>query len=216
MAASVADSNRASMTQLPSHLYAMVDTAGGHEPVALATILLDAGVKIMQLRLKDAGSRDFLAAARAIARLCHSHRAMLIVNDRADIAKLADAAGVHVGQQDLPLAAARQIVGEDRIVGVSTHTIDQACLAERDGADYIGFGAIYTGGLKNVRNAQGLERLRQVRAAIRLPIVAIGGITEATVPDVIAAGANAAAIITDIVRAADIAAKVRAILSTPR
>jgi len=138
------------------------------------------------------------------------------VNDRADIAKLADAAGVHVGQQDLPLAAARQIVGEDRIVGVSTHTIDQACLAERDGADYIGFGAIYTGGLKNVRNAQGLERLRQVRAAIRLPIVAIGGITEATVPDVIAAGANAAAIITDIVRAADIAAKVRAILCTPR
>ncbi|MBV8360826.1 MAG: thiamine phosphate synthase [Deltaproteobacteria bacterium] len=200
--------------QIPSHFYAMVDTAGGHEPVALAQILLEAGVKIMQLRLKDAGSRDFLVAARAISRLCHEHQAMLIVNDRADIAKLADAAGVHVGQEDLPLAAARQIIGAGKVVGVSTHTIEQARAAEQDGADYIGFGAIYTGGLKNVRNAQGLERLREVRAAVKLPIVAIGGIIQATVPDVLAAGADAAAIITDVVYAPDIRAKVRAILSS--
>jgi thiamine-phosphate pyrophosphorylase len=199
--------------QIPSHFYAMVDTAGGHDPVALAQILLDAGVKIMQLRLKDVGSRDFLAIARAISRLCHDRRAMLIVNDRADIAKLADAEGVHVGQEDLPLEAARQIVGAGKVVGVSTHTIEQARAAEQGGADYIGFGAIYTGGLKNVRSAQGLERLCEVRAAVRLPIVAIGGITQATVLEVIAAGADAAAIITDVVRAPDIAAKVRAILS---
>jgi len=199
--------------QIPSHFYAMVDTAGGHEPVALAQILLEAGVKIMQLRLKDASSRDFLTAARAIAGLCRDCRAMLIVNDRADIAKLADAAGVHVGQEDLPLKAARQIVGAGKLVGVSTHTIEQASTAEQDGADYIGFGAIYTGGLKNVRTAQGLERLREVRAAVKLPIVAIGGITQAAVPDVLAAGADAAAIITDVIRAPDIGAKVRAILS---
>jgi thiamine-phosphate diphosphorylase len=199
--------------QLPSHFYAIVDTAGGHEPVALAQILLDAGVKVMQLRLKEAGSRDFLAAARAIARLCSDHQAMLIVNDRADIAKLADAAGVHVGQEDLPLEAARQIVGPGKIVGVSTHTVEQAHAAEHDGADYIGFGAIYTGGLKHVRHAQGLERLREVRAAVTLPIVAIGGITEATVPDVLAAGANAAAIITDVVHAPNITAKLGAILA---
>jgi thiamine-phosphate pyrophosphorylase len=200
--------------QIPSHFYAIVDTAGGHEPVALAQILLDAGVKIMQLRLKDTSSRDFLIAARAISGLCHDRQAMLIVNDRADIAKLVDAAGVHVGQEDLPLEAARQVVGAGKVVGVSTHTIEQARAAEHDGADYIGFGAIYSGGLKNVRNAQGLERLRQVRAAVGLPIVAIGGITQASVPDVLAAGANAAAIITDVVHAADIRAKVRAILST--
>jgi len=200
--------------QLPSHFYAIVDTAAGHEPLALAQILINAGVRIMQLRLKDAGSRDFLASARAIAAVCRDHRAMLIVNDRADIAKLVDAAGVHVGQEDLPLAAARQIVGPGKIVGVSTHTTEQARAAEREGADYIGFGAIYTGGLKNVRNAQGLERLREVRAAIKLPIVAIGGITEATVPDVLGAGAEAAAIISDVVHAPDITAKVRAILST--
>jgi thiamine-phosphate pyrophosphorylase len=199
--------------QLPSHFYAIVDSAGGHEPVALARLLLEAGSRLMQLRLKEASSRDFLAAARAIAGLCHDHHAMLIVNDRADIARLADASGVHVGQEDLPLEAARQIVGPGKIVGVSTHTVDQARAAERDGADYIGFGAIYTGGLKNIRNAQGLERLREVRAAVSLPIVAIGGITEAAVPDVIGAGANAAAIISDVVYAADIRAKVRAILS---
>jgi thiamine-phosphate pyrophosphorylase len=138
---------------------------------------------------------------------------MLIINDRADIAKLADAAGVHVGQSDLPLAAARQILGPGKMVGVSTHTIEQAHTAEQEGADYIGFGAIYTGGLKNVRNAQGLEALREVRAAVKLPIVAIGGITEAAVADVLAAGADAAAIITDVVRAPDIQAKVRGILS---
>ena len=199
--------------RLPSHFYAIVDTAGGHEPVALAQILLHAGVKLMQLRLKDAGSRDFLAAARAIAGLCRNHRAMLIVNDRADIAKLADAAGVHVGQEDLPLEAARQIVGAGKVVGVSTHTVEQALAAEQYGADYIGYGAIYSGGLKNVRNAQGLQRLREVRAAVRLPIVAIGGITQVTVPDVLAAGADAAAIITDVVLAPDIKAKANAILS---
>src|SRR5438552_7203283 len=197
----------------PSHFYAMVDPAAGHEPVALARILLEAGSRVLQLRLKEAGSREFLAAARAINALCRERGAMMIVNDRADIAKLSDAAGVHVGQTDLPLAAARAIVGPEKIVGVSTHTLEQARAAAAEGADYIGFGAIYSGGLKNVKNAQGLERLRSVRAAVPLPIVAIGGITEATIADVLAAGADAVAIITDVVRSPDIRAKVRAILA---
>jgi thiamine-phosphate pyrophosphorylase len=199
--------------KLPSTFYAMVDTAGGHEPVALARILLQAGARILQLRLKQTSSRDFLAAAREIVALCRTCGALLIVNDRVDIAKLADADGVHVGQDDLPLADARAIMGPDRIVGVSTHDVAQAQAAEAGGADYIGFGAIYSGGLKNIRDAQGLDRLREVRAAVSLPIVAIGGITEATMPDVIAAGADAAAIITDVLRAPDIAAKVRRLLA---
>jgi thiamine-phosphate pyrophosphorylase len=199
--------------KLPSTFYAMVDTAGGHEPVALARILLQAGARILQLRLKERSSRDFLAAAREIVALCRPSGALLIVNDRVDIAKLANADGVHVGQDDLPLADARAIMGPDRIIGVSTHDVAQAQAAEAGGADYIGFGAIYSGGLKNVRDAQGLDRLRAVRAAVSLPIVAIGGITEATMPDVIAAGADAAAIITDVLRAPDIAAKVRRLLA---
>jgi thiamine-phosphate pyrophosphorylase len=199
--------------KLPSRFYAMVDTAGGQEPIALARILLEGGARILQLRLKETSSRDFLAAARAIVALCHSSGALLIVNDRADIAKLAGADGVHVGQDDLPLADARAIVGAVAIVGVSTHDVAQARAAEAGGADYIGFGAIYSGGLKNVRDAQGLDRLRAVRAAVGLPIVAIGGITEATMPTVLAAGADAAAIITDVLRAPDMPAKVRALLA---
>jgi thiamine-phosphate pyrophosphorylase len=191
----------------------MVDTAAGHEPVALARKLLDSGARILQLRLKDYPSRDLLTIATAIAVLCRERGALFIVNDRADIARLAGADGVHVGQDDLPLAAVRMIVGDNMIVGVSTHSVEQARAAESGGADYIGFGAIYSGGLKNVANAQGLERLRTVRAAVKLPIVAIGGITEATVPAVLEAGADAVAVITDIVRAPDLAAKVRALLA---
>ena len=104
-------------------------------------------------------------------------------------------------------------MGATAIVGVSTHSVEQARAAAASGADYIGFGAIYSGGLKNVANAQGLGRLRAVREAVSLPIVAIGGITEATMPEVLAAGADATAIITDVVRAADIPAKVRALLA---
>lgn len=199
--------------KFPSIYYAMVDPAGGHDPTALARILLEAGARIMQLRLKDTPSRDFLSAARAIVGLCRARGALMIVNDRADIARLAEADGVHVGQDDLPVAAARAIVGAGRIVGVSTHSVEQARTAEAQGADYLGFGAIYSGGLKNVANAQGLERLRAVRSAVRIPIVAIGGITEATAPAVLAAGANAVAIISDVVRAADPGAKVRALIA---
>ena len=204
------------MTRLPSHFYAMIDPAGGHEPVSLAETILAAGARIMQLRLKDAPGRDFLAAARAIAGLCRSRGAILIVNDRVDIAMLADAHGVHLGQQDLPLEAARRIAGPDKIIGISTHTVEQARAAENGGADYIGFGPMYSGGLKNIAAGMGLDNLRAIRAAVRIPIVAIGGITEARVPETLAAGADAAAIITDVVTAPDIGAKVRSILALAR
>jgi len=194
----------------------MIDPAGGHEPVALARLLLDAGATVLQLRLKESGARDFLSVARAIVALARQRGACLIVNDRVDIAILAGADGVHLGQQDLPLEAARRLIGPDRIIGISTHTVEQARAAEAGGADYIGFGAIYSGGLKNVQNAKGLERLREVRAALRIPIVAIGGITEATVPVVLEAGADAAAIITDVVRAPNLATKVKSILTIVR
>ena len=204
------------MMRLPSHFYAMVDPAGGHEPVALAETFLDAGARIMQLRLKDAPGRDFLAAARAIAGLCRSRGAILIVNDRVDIAILAGAHGVHLGQEDLPLEAARQIAGRDMLVGISTHTVEQARAAENRGADYIGFGPMYPGGLKNIAAGMGLDNLRAIRAAVKIPIVAIGGITEARVAETLAAGADAVAIITDVVNAPDIGAKVRSILALAR
>src|ERR1700758_5289954 len=123
--------------KLPSHFYAMVDPAFGHEPVALAETMLDAGARIIQLRLKDVPARDLLAAARAIARLARARGATFIVNDRVDIAMLANAHGVHLGQDDLPLDAARRIAGTGAIIGISTHTVEQARAAEEGGADYI-------------------------------------------------------------------------------
>jgi len=202
--------------KLPSHFYAMVDPAGGHEPAALARILLEAGARVMQLRLKHAPGRELLAAARAIAAMCRERGAMLLVDDRADIAMLAGAAGVHLGQDDLPLEAARRLLGGDTVIGISTHSVEQAITAERGGADYVGFGPLYPGGLRNNAAGKGLAMLREVRAAVSVPIVAIGGITEATMSEALAAGADACEIITDVVRAPDVAAKVRAILALHR
>jgi thiamine-phosphate pyrophosphorylase len=198
--------------KLPSRFYGIVDPAAGHEPVELARVLLQAGVRILQLRLKEASGRDFLAAADRIGRMCRERGTLFIVNDRADIAMLADADGVHLGQRDIPLDAGRRVVGSNKVIGISTASVDMARAAEAGGADYIGFGPMYQGGLKNIKVAQGLEKLRAVRAAVKIPIVAIGGITEATIPEVLAAGSDAAAIITDVIMAPDIAAKVRTLI----
>jgi thiamine-phosphate pyrophosphorylase len=198
---------------LPSQFYAIVDPAGGHEPVDLARMLLDAGARILQLRLKEWPARDVLSAATAIARMSRERGAIFIVNDRPDLAILSGADGVHLGQRDLPLEAGRRIMGPGKIIGVSTASVEMARAAEAGGADYIGFGPMYPGGLKNIQRGQGLDNLRAVRAAVKIPIVAIGGITETNMPEVLAAGADAAAIITDVVKAPDLTAKVRALLS---
>ncbi len=201
------------MKPFPSRFYAMIGPAAGHAPVELAQILLAAGAQVLQLRLKHAGGRDFLDAAKTIASMCRKHQAIFIVNDRVDIAMIAGADGVHLGQDDLPIAAARSVRDRRMIIGISTHSREQAIEAERAGADYIGFGPMYPGGAKQTRVGQGLDNLKAIRAAVKIPIVAIGGITEGTIAEVLGAGANAAAIITDVVRAQDIPSKVRAILS---
>jgi thiamine-phosphate pyrophosphorylase len=198
---------------LPSHFYAIIDPSGGHEPVELARTMLSAGAKILQLRLKSAPTGRFVEAAREIAAMCRGAGALFIVNDRVDIAMLCDADGVHLGQEDLPLEAARHLIGAQKIIGISTHSIDQARAAEAGGADYIGFGPIFPGGLKQNREGKGIEALRAVRSAVGIPIVAIGGITADRVPEVLAAGADAAAIITDVVRARDVGARAREILA---
>jgi thiamine-phosphate pyrophosphorylase len=191
----------------------MVDPLADHEPVELARMMLEAGARVMQLRLKDACGRDFLKAAREIAALCQRSGAMLLVNDRIDIAMLAGAAGIHLGQTDIPLRAARKLMGQDRIIGISTASVEQARAAQAGGADYIGFGPMYPGGAKQIVTGQGLAILREVRAAVGIPIVAIGGITEPTVPDLLAAGADAVAIISDVVYAPDIPTKIKRLLA---
>jgi thiamine-phosphate pyrophosphorylase len=204
------------MFTFPNHLSPIVDTLGDLKlsHVALARAMLDAGVRFLQLRVKDQPTGRFVEIARAVKAVTDGYHAQLIINDRADIAKLIDAAGVHLGQDDLPARAAREILGPNKLIGFSTHNVAQAEAAAREGiADYIGFGPIYpTTSKERADPVQGLDGLRLVRSRVKLPIVAIGGITTRTMLDVLAAGADAVAMIGEIVRAEDVSAKVRALL----
>jgi len=196
-------------------LYAILDPAEiqGRAPGWALEQLLAGGVQMLQLRVKALAPRDFCALARRARAETRRAGCRLIVNDRIDIALACDADGVHLGQEDLPLAAGRKLLGS-KIVGISTHDLEQAKEAERNGADYIGFGPLFGSATKATGyTARGLEMLKQIRSAVKIPIVAIGGINEANVQQVWQAGADSAAIISDILRAQDIAAQTRAIVA---
>lgn len=190
------------MPALP-RLYAIVDPLDtGRSPVALAQALLEGGARLLQLRMKGATAREILAAAEAIRPLARAAGALLLVNDRPDVASAADTDGVHLGQEDVPVSVARAVLGPGKLVGVSTHDLDEARAAEAAGADYIGVGPVYATTSKVRPLApRGLHLVRAVRAAVRCPIVAIGGITPDTAPAVLAAGADAVAMIAALVRA---------------
>src|SRR3990167_5321858 len=191
---------------LPSPLYAIFDPsqARGRPPSAILRQLLDGGVRIIQMRAKEMAAKDCLNLAREARELCHAAGGLFIVNDRVDIALAARAGGVHLGQEDLPLYIARKLVGKERIIGISTHDLAQAREAEQGGADYIGFGPIFGTATKETGySARGLTMLKEIRQAVSLPIVAIGGITEANVAQVWQAGADSAAIISDLMGGGD-------------
>jgi thiamine-phosphate pyrophosphorylase len=194
-------------------LYGMVDLPATAEPAtatALAAALADGGARILQLRMKGADAADQLALARVLAPWCRARAVTFIVNDRVDVALAAAADGVHLGQDDLPLAAARAIVPAGFVIGVSTHDESQAAAAAA--ADYIGFGPCFTTSTKlNPDPVVGLERLTRVCAASPIPVVAIGGITLDTVPAVARAGAAAAAIIRAVNSAPNIVAAARTV-----
>jgi thiamine-phosphate diphosphorylase len=196
-------------------LYAILDPEQTQGRGAESTLseLLDAGVRILQLRVKSLPTSEFFRLARHARAATRAHGCQLIINDRIDVALACDADGVHLGQDDLPLAAGRKLTGT-KMVGISTHDVEQAQEAERNGADYIGFGPMFGTTTKDTGYAaRGLDMLRQIRGVVKLPIVAIGGITEQNVQQVWQAGADSAAIISDILKAQDIAGKIRGILS---
>jgi thiamine-phosphate pyrophosphorylase len=195
-------------------LYAILDPeqTKGRDGLFVLRQLLAGGAGIVQLRAKIMAPRDFLALAREARALTRALGCKLIVNDRVDIALACDADGVHLGQEDLPLGAARKLIA-GKIIGISTHSVDQATDAESGGADYIGFGPMFGTTTKETGYAaRGVEMLRQIREAVKIPIVAIGGIKEQNLAQVWQNGAHSAAIISDILGAEDIAAKVRGIL----
>ena len=196
-------------------LYAMLDPeqTRGRAAETVLRELLAGGVSILQVRVKSLAPSDFFALARRARVETRARGCKLIINDRADIALACDADGVHLGQDDLPLAAGRKLMGE-KIVGISTHNIEQAREAERNGADYIGFGPMFGTSTKNTGFApRGIEMLRQIRAEVKLPIVAIGGINEQNVQQVWQAGAGSAAIISDILGTDDVLSKTKRIIA---
>jgi len=172
------------------------------------------GVGIIQYRDKSASSAHLIATARRLRALAAELRFRLIINDRADIAALSAAGGVHVGQDDLPVESARRICGLGCWVGVSTHNLEQFCAAAATSADYIAVGPIFPTATKQYPDpVVGTEFIRQVRPLTQKPIVAIGGITAERAAEVYAAGADSLAVAADLASAPDVAARVAAYLS---
>jgi thiamine-phosphate pyrophosphorylase len=190
-------------------LYPIVNVAGNdaaacERALALAVELAEAGCTLIQLRAKSLGAGAMTELARRMVESLAPANALLIVNDRADVAAASGAAGVHVGDEDLPVEAVRRVVGADSIVGFSTHSIEEARRASSSGADYLGFGPVFESPTKaGVRQARGLELLREACCATSLRVVAIGGVTLDTATDCWNAGAASVAVISEIERSTD-------------
>ena len=197
-------------------LYALTDSrlSLGRPLAVVAGALLESGVRILQYREKKLKAGKMLEECRLLRRLTERAGACFIVNDHIDIAMLVGADGVHIGQEDLPVPEVRRLVGPDMLIGLSTHTPDQARAAVASGADYIGVGPIYpTQTKKDVCAAVTLDYLDWVVANITLPFVAIGGIKRHNIADVIAHGARCCAIVSEFVSAPDIPARVAEVRS---
>lgn len=180
----------------------------GHLDIARAAIAGGAGV--VQLRDKRAPARELYLLALAMARLCREAGVTFIVNDRVDVAIAAGADGVHLGVEDLPVDAARRLLGPGRLIGYSPASLDDARQARAAGADYLGVGSVFATATKgDAGEAIGPAGLAAVRAVTDLPIVAIGGITPANAPQAVAAGAAGVAVISAVVTAPDMAAATR-------
>jgi thiamine-phosphate pyrophosphorylase len=199
-------------------LYAIIDPLDtGRDPVDLADALLAGGARLLQLRLKGVPTRSLLAIATEIREHTQRAGALLIVNDRPDVARAAGADGVHLGPDDLPVEAARMLLPRPALIGVSTHDDGELAAALATDPDYVAVGPIYTTQSKtDARPARGLDAVRQARGRTRLPLVAIGGITAETAATLRQAGADSVAIIGALVRAADVAAATRALVSAVR
>jgi len=196
-------------------LYVIIDpeAAPGRDELSLARDAIEGGARLVQLRDKGREKGLQLPVAEALARLCRERGVPFIVNDHVDLALVAGADGVHLGQHDLPAALVRTLVPATFVVGVSTNTVEEARCARDDGASYVAVGSIYPTGSKAPERTRpaSIERLREVKAAVdpstgsgrRLPVVAIGGINQSNIDEVIAAGADAVAVISAVCAADD-------------
>lgn len=157
-------------------LYAVTDRKPGKDLIGQIEDALRGGVTILQLREKDMTEEEFLKEAQRVKKLCAAAGVPFIINDSVEVAKLCDADGVHLGQDDMPIAEARGILGKDKIIGISAHNVEEAVQAEKDGADYLGSGAMFSTSTKNDVSTLAKEELVRICGSVEIPVVAIGGI----------------------------------------
>ena len=202
-----------------SRLYAIVDAAvagrAGWDPVGLSRVYIEAGVRLLQLRAPEVDAKTVLGWCHEVMSIAAPVDARVILNDRCDLAMLAGTDGVHVGQDDLPVPEARRLLGEHAVIGVSTHDDTQVRDAMRQSASYLATGPVFDTRTKDTGYAAtGLEAVRRtVFVAGNRPVVAIGGITLATAPAVLEAGAAAVAVVSDLLVTDDPSARVREYLA---
>jgi thiamine-phosphate pyrophosphorylase len=197
-------------------LYAIVDSdsIGGRRHLEVAEELIKGGAKIIQFRDKSRDKSQRLSITQGLKELCSRHGALFIVNDYIGLALATDADGLHLGQKDLPVSLARRILAIDQIIGCSVTTVEQAKAAQSSGADYIAVGSIYPTSSKEGAVVIGLKGLRQIKQAVSLPVVAIGGINRDNVSEVLDAGADAVAVISAILKAKEVVEATRQIFQS--
>ncbi|GAB4557800.1 MAG: thiamine phosphate synthase [Anaerolineae bacterium] len=194
------------MRSFDPRLYVILDTAQlrGRSCAELAEAIIEGGATVLQLRAKAATTREMIDLGRAVLQVTRRAGIPLIINDRVDVALAIGADGVHVGPDDMPAPLARQLLGSERILGVSAGTVEEAKQAEADGATYLGVGDVY--GTRSKPDAGvpiGIEGLRQIAQAVRIPVVGIGGITADNAAAVLEAGAHGIAVISAVMGAID-------------
>lgn len=200
-------------------LYLVTDRflAGGRSLEHIVREGIDGGVTVVQLREKNARTRHFLDQALRFKRVTSESGIPLIINDRLDIAMACEAEGVHLGQEDMSCRLARRIAGKDMIIGVSVSTLDEALAAETEGADYLGVGPLFATLTKaDALAPTGLDILSEIRRAVYIPLVGIGGITPGNVGSVIRSGADGAAVVSAVVSHPDPESAARQLLSAIR
>jgi len=187
-------------------LYAVTDRSwlDGREMKEVIRESLEGGVTFLQLREKKLSREEFLAEAREIRELCHEYNVPFIVNDDVEIARLVDADGVHVGQSDMEAGLVREQLGDDKIIGVSARTVDQALLAQERGADYLGVGAVFGTSTKDDAKKLELETVKAICEAVTIPVVAIGGVSLENIKELKGSGVCGAAVVSAIYAQPDI------------
>ena len=189
-----------------SRLYVIVDKkVSGRRPIFnIVSKIKDFGADIIQLRDKESKKESILKEAYRLRKLLTNTQTLFIINDYIDIAKLVDSDGIHLGQNDLPLETARQLLGKDKIIGISCHNLNQAIEAQKNGADYISIGPVFSTPTKPEYKAVGLDLIRKVKKAVHIPFFVIGGINENNINEILSSGVKRAAICRAICRAKDI------------